>query len=154
MFEGVQAGDRCLSGSKHMCLPAHIYSLAHRRPPATGTDEIPALLSPPNTRSRASPGAQLTCLMPVSQCCTQISHRSSHPGNVVGLPWDFCHLLCCLSRGTCCRAEAFPDYSSSCFLQLIPNCINISSFASLLRPCHLHLHLHHPHLPTHLAGMY
>lgn len=57
-FEGVQSGDICLYGSKHMRLPTQIHSLAHRHPPATGTDCIPAMLSPPNTRPRASTGAK------------------------------------------------------------------------------------------------
>lgn len=57
-FEGVQSGDICLYRSKHMRLPTQIHSLAHRHPPASGTGSIPAMLSPPNTRPRASPGAK------------------------------------------------------------------------------------------------
>lgn len=41
-----------------MRLPTQIHSLAHRHPPATSTDSIPAMLSPPNTRHRASAGAK------------------------------------------------------------------------------------------------
>lgn len=109
-FEGAQAGDRCLCGFKHMCLPTHIYSLAHRRPPATGTDNLPALLSPPNTRSRASTGVQLTDPMPESH--GSAAHRSSH----LGTWWDSpgTSATSSAAHGTCCRAEAFPDYSSSC----------------------------------------
>lgn len=58
MLEGVQSGDRCLYGAKHMCLPTQIDSLAHRHLPATGTGYIPTVLSPPNPRPRASTGAK------------------------------------------------------------------------------------------------
>lgn len=92
--QGVQAGDRCLSRSKHMCLPTHIYSLVHRRPPATGTDEIPALLSPPNTRSEPAQvhSSHVSCLY---LCCTKIftswecggAPPAFLPPPLLSLPW-------------------------------------------------------------------